>query len=121
MVDDEPDVAELIAEILEDDGHDIEIADGGLAALVALERDGYDLVISDLRMPDLDGRALWEQAEARWPGVHRQFLFLTGDTLSPLSHEFLVEGERPYLEKPITPADLRQAVADTLADLAEES
>ena len=72
-------------------------------------------------MPDLDGRALWEQAEARWPGVHRQFLFLTGDTLSPLSHEFLVEGERPYLEKPITPADLRQAVADTLADLAEES
>ena len=118
VVDDEPDVAELIAEVLEDDGHDIEIADGGLAAL---ERDGYDLVNSDLRMPDLDDRTLWEQAEARWPGVYRLFLFLTGDTLSPLSHEFLVEGERSYLEKPITPADLRSAVAEALAGLAADS
>ena len=53
--------------------------------------------------------------------MHRLFLFLTGDTLSPLSHKFLVEGERPYLEKPITPADLRSTVAEALAGLAADS
>lgn len=114
VVDDEPDVAELVAEVLENEGHDVEIADGGLAGLAALGKRDYDLIISDLRMPDLDGRALWERAETVRPGVSDRFIFLTGDTLSPLAHTFLVEGQRPHLEKPITPADLRLAVAGIL-------
>ena len=121
VVDDEPDVAELIAEILESVGHDVEIADGGLAGLEALGRRDYDLIISDLRMPDLDGRGLWERAEVVKPGLSRRFLFLTGDTLSPMAHEFLVEGAHPHLEKPIMPADLRLAVAQTLENLRDEA
>ena len=120
VVDDEADVAEMVAEILETDGHDVEIAYGGRAGLEALGRGDYDLVVSDLRMPDLDGRALWDRAEDLKPGLSRRFLFLTGDTLSPLAREFLVEGARPHLEKPITPADLRLAVAETMARLTDE-
>lgn len=121
VVDDEPEVAETIAEILEIAGHDVEIAHGGLAALEALRQRDFDLVVSDLRMPDLDGRALWEQAEGLRPGLSRCFLFITGDTLSPMAREFLVDGARPYLEKPIAPADLRRAVAETIARLSDET
>jgi len=117
VVDDEPDVADTIAEILETAGHAVEIANGGLAGLEALRRRDFDLIVSDLRMPDLDGRALWERAEALRPGLSDRFLFITGDTLSPLAREFLVDGNRPHLEKPIAPADLRAAVAEAIAGL----
>jgi PAS domain S-box-containing protein len=120
VVDDEPDVAELIANILETEGHDVEIAHGGLAGLEALGQHDYDLIISDLRMPDLDGRSLWERAETLRPGLSRRFLFLTGDMLSPMAREFLVDGARPHLEKPIVPDDLRLAVAETIATLNDE-
>jgi signal transduction histidine kinase/CheY-like chemotaxis protein len=121
VVDDEPDVADTIAEILETAGHDVEIAHGGLAALEALRRRDFDLIVSDLRMPDLDGRGLWERAERLRPGLSDRFLFITGDTLSPLAREFLVDGDRPHLEKPIAPADLRLAVADAIAGLRDET
>jgi two-component system NtrC family sensor kinase len=120
VVDDEPDVAELIANILETEGHDVKIAHGGLAGLEALGQHDYDLIISDLRMPDLDGRSLWERAETLRPGLSRRFLFLTGDMLSPMAREFLVDGARPHLEKPIVPDDLRLAVAETIATLNDE-
>jgi PAS domain S-box-containing protein len=121
VVDDEPDVADTIAEILKNAGHDVEIAHGGFAALEALRRRDFDLVVSDLRMPDMDGRALWERADGVRPGSSRRFLFITGDTLSPLAREFLVDGARRHLEKPIVPDDLLLAVADTFAALAEET
>ena len=50
----------------------------------------------------------------------RRFLQVTGDTLSPMAHEFLVEGARPYLEKPIVPNDLRTAVAEAIEALGGE-
>lgn len=121
VVDDEPDVAETMAKILETVGHEVEIAHGGLAGLEALRRRDFDLIVSDLRMPDLDGRALWQRAEGLRPGLSRRFLFITGDTLSPMAREFLVDGDRPYLEKPIAPADLRLAVAETIATLADKT
>jgi PAS domain S-box-containing protein len=121
VVDDDADVANLMAEILASVGHDVEIAIGGLAGLEALGQRDYDLIISDLRMPDLDGRALSERAEALRPGLSRRFLFLTGDTLSPMAREFLADGARPYLEKPIVPGDLRNAVAETTATLMDET
>lgn len=120
VVDDEVEVAEVFAEILESVGHDVEIAHGGLAGLEALRQRDFDLIISDLRMPDLDGRALSERAEALKPGLSRRFLFLTGDTLSPMARDFLADGARPHLEKPILPADLRLAVAETTAMLRDE-
>jgi len=106
-----------VASILETEGHRVEIAHGGLAGLEALGQDDYDLIISDLRMPDLDGRSLWERAETLKPGLSRRFLFLTGDTLSPMAREFLVDGALPHLEKPIVPDDLRLAVAETIIAL----
>lgn len=119
VVDDELDVAEVIGEFLQIDGHDVEIAHGGLAGLEALRRRDFDLIVSDLRMPDIDGRTLLERAEGLKPGLSRRFLFLTGDTLSPMAQEFLVDGGLPYLEKPIVAVDLNLAVAERLALLSD--
>ncbi len=115
VVDDEPEITELVAEILERSGHRVDVADGGRTALRALERNDYRVIITDLRMPDMDGRTLFEQAEQVRPGSRDRFLFLTGDTLSPMARRFLAEARRPHLAKPVVPSELRRAVAEVIA------
>lgn len=115
VVDDEPEITELVAEILERSGHRVDVAHGGRTALRALERREYQVVITDLRMPDMDGRALFEQSESIRPGCRERFLFLTGDTLSPMARRFLAESGRPHLAKPVAPSELRRAVGDVIA------
>jgi two-component system NtrC family sensor kinase len=68
-------------------------------------------------MPGIDGQLLSEKAEALRPGLSRRFLYLTGDTLSPLASRFLIEGDRPHLHKPIAPEELRREVEAAIAAL----
>jgi anti-sigma regulatory factor (Ser/Thr protein kinase) len=58
LVDDEPDVAALLADLLAEDHHQVDVAHHGAAALGRLTRRAYDLILSDLRMPELDGPGL---------------------------------------------------------------
>ena len=109
----------MVGDVLATLGHAVEVHDNGADALVALGATDYDLVITDLRMPDIDGQQLSERAEALRPGLSRRFLFLTGDTLSPLAKRFLVDGNRPHLDKPITPEELRRAVSQAISALVQ--
>jgi CheY-like chemotaxis protein len=71
----------------------------------------YDVILSDVRMPDLDGPALFELLSERYPQMLERVAFVTGDTMSPAIRSFLDACGRPYLEKPVAPADLRRLVA----------
>ena len=99
VIDDEPDVAELLADILGTDGHRIEIADSGSAAIERIERRDFDVVLSDVRMPGMDGPALFRSLETRSPELLSRIAFITGDTLSPGIKAFLDESGRPHIEK----------------------
>ena len=81
IVDDDPEIALTLAEMLEPDGHAIDIAENGAEALERLEDQSYDLIISDLRMPELDGPGLYRELGARFPEMQRRIFFVTGDTL----------------------------------------
>src|SRR5436190_22424488 len=58
VVDDERSMRELLAIMLRQAGHDVTVADGGTAAIEALNSDAFDLVITDLRMREIDGLAV---------------------------------------------------------------
>jgi len=111
VVDDEPEVAELLHDILSRDGHRVDVAASGQAALGRLKRRRYDVVLSDLRMPGLDGPELYLRLQKQHPPLAERVAFVTGDTLSPDIKGFLERCGRPYIEKPITPADVRELVA----------
>jgi CheY-like chemotaxis protein len=64
-------------------------------------------------MPDLDGRALYQEIERRWPERARCVVFVTGDTLTSTLREFAQECGRPIVEKPFLPSDVRRIVAET--------
>ncbi|MGI9355045.1 MAG: hybrid sensor histidine kinase/response regulator, partial [Rhizobiaceae bacterium] len=119
IVDDEKDVAELITEILIRDGFQVDTAHSGVGALVHLEARSYDIVLSDLNMPDLDGRGLFEALEKSFPDLAKRIAFITGDTMGSASQKLLRESKRPYLEKPVSPTELRNLVHKILNDAKE--
>jgi two-component system NtrC family sensor kinase len=115
VVDDEADVAETLADMLSADGHRVETAANGLRALEKLQDGGYDLILSDLKMPELDGPGLYRALVQRKSELARKVIFLTGDGLSPQIKEFLEQTHVVSLAKPFTPDEVRRAVRLVLA------
>jgi signal transduction histidine kinase/CheY-like chemotaxis protein len=116
VVDDEPEIAALLAEMLTSDGHRVEAVEDGLMALEKLGTGRYDLVISDLRMPKLDGPGLHAEVARRHPHLLRRMVFVTGDTLGPESAEFLRRTEVATFGKPFALADVRRVIRQVLED-----
>jgi nitrogen-specific signal transduction histidine kinase/ActR/RegA family two-component response regulator len=115
VVDDEPEIGEVLAEILRLDGLVVDVATGGRNAIQRLEQVAYDLVISDLRMPDLDGPALYRELERSWPHLTRRIVFVTGDTLSVDTSEFIAASGAPVIEKPFDAQRIRELAAEQVA------
>lgn len=116
VIDDEPDVAEIIRDSLAADGHAVDVVTSGRAALERLLFRQYTAILSDVRMPDLDGPALYTVVRDRHPEHLARMAFITGDTMSPAIRRFLDEAGRPFLEKPVMPADLRRMIAKLVED-----
>jgi CheY-like chemotaxis protein len=116
IVDDEAPLAGLMADILSADGHTVEIAVNGLAALAHVERSAYDLILSDLRMPELDGPGLYRELERRRPELARRIAFVTGSAQSASAgmEQFLARTGAPILYKPFRIQDLQKLVKDLL-------
>lgn len=120
VVDDEAEVAETLKEILMAGGRrQVEVAEGGRMALAKLADDHFDLVVTDLVMPDLDGPALYREIKAKYPALAASIVFVTGDTLSHAARTFLDEADRPVIEKPFTPQEVRQVVDACLEQQAD--
>jgi PAS domain S-box-containing protein len=100
VVDDEAHVAGVLAEMLAVDGHSIDVAPNGALALDRLRQGSYDLVLSDIRMPELDGLGLYQEVRRLHPEMARRFVFLTGDRLSSETGKFLATAGAPSLGKP---------------------
>jgi two-component system NtrC family sensor kinase len=111
VVDDEAEIAELMRAMLEGAGYEVATAESGAVALELLAEARFDAIVSDLRMPDMDGAALWREIGQAQPSLARRILFVTGDTLSPDARAFLESARCPSLDKPFARQDLLDRVA----------
>jgi CheY-like chemotaxis protein len=102
LVEDERVVGDLLAEFLELEGYEVDRARDGREALELVRRRSYALIVSDVRMPDVDGPAFYHQLGLTSPELTRRIVFVTGDVVSPETRRFLDETCVPYLEKPFT-------------------
>jgi PAS domain S-box-containing protein len=118
VVEDEPSVLDLIVTLLKEHGWDVDVAPGGRKALQRVARHAYDLIVSDVRMPDGDGPEFYKSVLARAPALARRFVFITGDTANPEAWAFLEAAGVPVIEKPFRPAVFEEAVARVLASPA---
>jgi signal transduction histidine kinase/CheY-like chemotaxis protein len=114
VVEDEPTVAQLIVDILQEDGHQAEAVLESQEGLTRISRNRYDLVICDLRMPLLDGRAFYQSLVRAGSPLQNCILFITGDTLAPRTLEFFERHRLPHLAKPFLVEELKVAVSHQL-------
>lgn len=115
VVDDERTVAQLITDVLQQQGYEVELyADSSQALEQALSRP-FDLVICDIKMPEVDGEAFHRRLRERGHPLATRILFTTGDTLARSTAQFLDRVGLPCLAKPFLVDELKVAVRDLLA------
>jgi CheY-like chemotaxis protein len=118
VVEDDPDNRTAITRLLYRFGHRVTACANGVEAMGVLELGPVDCIITDLRMPALGGRSLYEQAEEQMPNLARRFVFVTGDFTTPDSRAFLERTGQPVVAKPYEVAELLAAVALVLRQRA---
>ena len=110
VVEDEAGIAAVCMRILSGEGFQVDIAVNGEVALDMWRKKNYDLCLSDIRTPRMNGIELFRQLEIERPEAAKTFIFTTGDTMSVNVKTFLEETGRPYLAKPFAPDNLRAIV-----------
>jgi len=115
VVEDDSPIAQMIASILTDEGHKVDIADNGRLALEKIEKQEYDLIVSDLRMPELDGVGLYRELKRRHSHLLRRMIVITGTSAHPEYESFLAETRVPFLEKPFGLSALHELVRKVLS------
>ena len=114
VVDDDPLLTEWLVDALVADGHQVDAAHDGHGALRRLESTAYDLILSDLRMPRMDGVELYRRLERDRPEVARQVVFLSGHSDTAEYEGFLTELHDRSLAKPVHLEDLHRRVRQVL-------
>jgi CheY-like chemotaxis protein len=115
VVDDEAELAETLAELLQAKGWATRVATCGEDAIALLREQDFDLLLTDVRMPGIDGPALYRWLVLNRPALAGRTGFLTGDTLGPHAGAFLADVGRPFAEKPLSAAAIDRLVAEVLA------
>jgi two-component system NtrC family sensor kinase len=114
VVDDEVTLSEMLCEALAAEGHEVDYAADGLSAREKLKGGRYDLIISDLKMPNMGGRELYAEVRSSDPDLARRIIFSTGDSVSVETQDFFRKTGNPHLSKPFNLSELFAVISSTL-------
>lgn len=111
IVDDEAGVARLIRDLLMEEGFTVTTTTSPRDALNRAAKQGFDVILSDFKMPDMDGARFYGAMQVLAPQQANRIGFVTGDAMSSNVVNFLAESGRPYIEKPIIKSELLSLLA----------
>jgi signal transduction histidine kinase len=114
LVEDEPALAQAVADGLADAGFLVDRAGDGEEALARVGARTYDLVVCDLKMPRVDGMTFYRAIAATKPSLARRVIFVTGDVVGAEAERFLEETGCRWLAKPFRLADLLRSARELL-------
>jgi signal transduction histidine kinase/AmiR/NasT family two-component response regulator len=119
VVEDEPTVANLIADVLREEGMRVDVLLDGSRAAQQAERESYDLAICDMKMPGMNGQKFYQTLLQRQNPLHEHVLFVTGDMVAPRTQEFLERHHLAHVAKPFRMEELSGAVHGMLGKKKE--
>jgi signal transduction histidine kinase len=114
LVEDEAALAAAVTDALRDVGYLVDRAADGEEALIKVREQSFDVVVCDLKMPRLDGKAFYRTLAAATPGLAKRVIFVTGDVVGTDAEQFLEESGCRWLSKPFRLADLLRAIKEVL-------
>jgi len=112
LVEDEPIVGKVCARILAAGGYAVTLVTNGLIAKDALRKNSFDICLSDIRTPEMNGIELFKYLTENHAELAKKTLFMTGDVLSREVKTFLEESGARYITKPFTDAQLNAAIKE---------
>jgi len=113
VVDDEPIVGKRLKQALEPHGYDVDTVISGHDAVDAIEKTRYDVVVTDIRMDDIDGIEVLSRTHAVSPTT--QVIIITGYATIELAREALVRGAFDFIAKPFKPSALLDVIQRSLS------
>jgi len=120
VVDDEPGIRDVLDAILSSCGYQVTTVGNGVEALAALGRQEFDLILTDMCMPEMDGEKLYDTIQVKYPKFADRMIFVTGDTVSTKSRTFLERTGCRWLSKPFNIRDVEEAVETFLQEHLEK-
>ncbi|WP_224243369.1 response regulator [Hyalangium gracile] len=105
VIDDEPGIRDMLLYELSQEGFDVETAENGFAAVEALKRRKFDLAVTDLKMPGMDGMQTVEALRALDPDI--EVIVATGYASVETAVACMKRGAYDYIQKPYDPAELK--------------
>jgi CheY-like chemotaxis protein len=108
VVDDSPMIVDIVSSIVTDMGHTVVGCDSGRAAIESLDESRFDLVISDVHMPEMDGFELTRRVRADARHIAVPILLLSADQSASFIDKCRAEGVTAWLKKPFQPAELER-------------
>ncbi|MEJ2189239.1 MAG: response regulator [Acidobacteriota bacterium] len=117
VVDDEAIVGKRLKPALEREGYEIETFERGADAVARIDEVEFDLVVTDIRMDEVDGLQVLDHALARSPRT--KVIIISGYATLELAREALAKGAFDFVAKPFKPEELREAIRRAAAALKE--
>ena len=115
VIEDEPVIARVCHRVLTAEGYHVEIAVNGMVARDMIGEQKYDLFLSDIRTPEMNGIEFYWHLKKEYPELANRVIFTTGDVLSDDVKAFMMkEPDVPLIPKPFAPDELRVVVRETL-------
>lgn len=114
IVDDEDSITDLLREMLLLMGHEPHCVNHPAQALTRMEEEHFDLVLSDYRMPGMNGRQFYQAVDERCPRLLKKIVFLTGDVGSDDTRTFLKSVGNYALSKPFQFGEVTALISDLL-------
>ena len=115
VVDDEPIARSRLKTALEKHGYSVDTCSGGVEALQRLQTDQYRVVVSDIRMDEIDGLQVLDVLQKNHPGTPA--VLITGYASVELAREALAKGAFDIIAKPFQPRDLRAIIERALREV----
>jgi len=119
LVEDELAVAKGLAMVMREEGYDVDMADTGRGALEKLGANGFDLLVADLRLPDIDGMDVIQHVHKRQPET--KVIIITGYPSVSSAVQAVKMGVSDYLRKPFTDDEFMEAVKSAFKAREKES
>jgi CheY-like chemotaxis protein len=120
ILDDDVAIGEMLGEMVHLLGHSPTCCQDPAAALSLLQEHTFDLILSDYRMPGMQGNEFYRQVYLQQPDIARRIVFLTGDILSEETQFFVKTTGNPHLLKPFRLSNVKELLNRLLGELPHE-
>lgn len=115
-VDDEPLITNFISRVLQRDGYSVDTVDDANRALELLKSKDYDIILLDIKMPEMDGIELYYYIKNISESLIDKVIFITGDVMSMDTQRFLEKTRSVYIPKPFDADALREIIKQRLRE-----